>query len=175
MKKVSEMLLKWAKPVLVFGTFTTLSAPSLFAAPACGDSVTAAGKVFYVVPEGNMVAREVSLSVPACGQGAVVISSASGWSVETEAFFVKKIHDRTIFYVAFQDPMGDDAHKFLLFKGTYLRGTNVAGYWGDMYDVVLPEGKIETPADAEKLAKMEEDGSVHHIGGFAFHAGVKAP
>lgn len=166
----------WSQRFAVLG----LSAIGAFGAHTaqaeCGDSVDAQGKVFYVIPDGDLVKREVTLTVPACGQGAVVISSASGWRKETTTFFTKHHGGQTTFVVVFQDPQGDNPNHYLTLKGSYLRGKNLATYWGDLYKLTLPEG---TPSNKQAMEKIMDGNQWHHYGshagGFVFKADVPPP
>lgn len=94
--------------------------------------VEAKGHTLYKMPTGELVNREVSLFVPAKGQGKVLLKFQGG-EIEAKSFSTREARGRTVFYVQFEDvplaPKGTD----MLFKGTYLRGTNEAVYYGDIF------------------------------------------
>lgn len=90
------------------------------------------GKVFYKMPSGEMVKREVKLDVPARGQGKVIFKTTNH-NLESHAFKTKKAHGRTIFSVLFLDPPGAPEHTAMVLTGTYMRGTNYVVYYGDIY------------------------------------------
>ena len=139
----------------------------ILAGSAKAGNVAAPGAVFYVDATGELVKREVTLTVPEKGQGEVSLSSAK-WSASTTRFLTTKYHGRTVFYVVFDDV--GPKHKSLLLRGTYLRGSNLAAYWGDLYTGHCPEGvSLESCATAEGAA-----GRRHwdHVGGFHFKAPV---
>ena len=166
----------WSNRLAVLGVSLIGVATAQAAKAECGDSVDAQGKVFYVIPEGDLVTREVTLTVPACGQGSIVISSASGWRSETTTFFTKRHGDHTTFVVVFKDPQGDNPNRYLTFKGSYVRGKNLAKYWGDMYNLTLPETIQNKAVIVEGLLNTNlwhHYGS--HAGGFAFKADVPPP
>jgi hypothetical protein len=160
--------------VLGFGLMAAVSSHA--ARAACGDTVDAKGKVFYVIPEGDLVSRAVTLTVPACGQGSVVLSSESGWRTETTTFWSKEVAGRKVFVVVFQNPKGDNPNHYLILKGSYIRGKNAAKYWGDMYKLTLPEGSSNLQNNVQQLV---EESTLHHFGhhagGFGFKADVPAP
>lgn len=166
---------EWTKRLLVLGCGLAATVSSHAARAACGDTVDAKGKVFYVIPDGDLVQREVTLTVPACGQGSIVMSSESGWRAETTTFFTRERAGRKIFVVAFQNPQGDNPQKYLVLKGSYIRGKNAAKYWGDMYKLTLPEGESALQKDVAQF--MDEQVLSHygtHAGGFGFKADVPA-
>jgi hypothetical protein len=139
----------------------------VLAGSAKAVGVTAPGAVFYIDAAGELVKRDVTLTVPVQGQGEVSLSSAK-WSASTTRFLTTKYHGRTVFYVVFDDV--GPKHKSLLLRGTYLRGSNLAAYWGDMYTGHCPEGvSLESCAPAQGAG-----GHRHwdHVGGFHFKAPV---
>jgi hypothetical protein len=169
-----KMSLVLSKRLLVLGFGLAAAISSHVArADSCGESVDAPGKVFYVIPDGDLVAREVTLTVPACGEGAVVLSSASGWRTETTTFWSKEVAGRKVFVVVFQNPKGDNPNHYLVLKGSYIRGKNAAKYWGDMYTLTLPEGQGALLKDAQQFDSQSVLGHYgRHAGGFGFKAVV---
>lgn len=170
LRKVMKM--HWSRHLLAIGIGLSSALVAQAGQGSCGDAVDAQGKVFYVVPEGDLVTREVTLTVPACGQGNVALSSSSGWRVESNTFFTKKENGQTRFIVIFQNPKGDNPNKFLTLRGSYLRGKNLAKYWGDLYTVTFPEGTPNQLQEVERLTHLHHYGT--HAGGFAFKAEVPA-
>ncbi len=163
-----------SKRLLVLGLgFAATALSHVARAESCGETVDAQGKVFYVIPDGDLVAREVTLTVPACGEGTVVLSSASGWRTETTTFWSNEVAGRKVFVVVFQNPKGDNPNHYLVLKGSYIRGKNAAKYWGDMYTLTLPEGQSGLMKDAQQFASQNM--LTHygrHAGGFGFKADV---
>jgi hypothetical protein len=98
---------------------------------ALASSVTAPGKVFYV-KDGAIVQREASLEVPSRGQGQVILKTAS-IDLVASSFSSRKENGRTIFYVLFKDVPMAPAGTEMAFKGTYVRGSNLAVYYGDIF------------------------------------------
>ncbi len=138
------------------------------AGAAKAESVAAPGKVFYVNNNGELVKRELTLTVPARGEGEITLGN-DNWSASSNRFFTAKYHGRTVFYVIFSD-VGPN-HKEMLLRGTYLRGTNLAAYWGDVYFGHCAEGQsLEACANTQD----HHQGRQHwdHVGGFAFKAPV---
>jgi hypothetical protein len=90
------------------------------------------GKIFYEIPGANRVAvRDVSLDVPPRGQGELVLRG-KGFEWRSDKFWTVKNDGQTIFYVAFQTEF--EEHKAtILFRGTYLKGSNLILYYGDFY------------------------------------------
>jgi hypothetical protein len=168
------MIRSLAKRLSLIGCgFVALTA-SYAAHAACGDTVDAPGKVFYVIPDGDLVAREVTLTVPACGEGKVAISSPGGWRAETEYFKGTDVNGRKVFVIAFVNPQGDDPTKVLAFKGSYIRGKNMAKYWGDMFKFTLPPQGLSQKDIAQMLLDEPVPHNLQHAGGFGFKAEVPA-
>ncbi len=153
---------------LVFGSF--FFAVTSFAS----NSVEAPGKVFYKMPNGEIVKREVSLVVPAMGAGEVVLKYGNK-SVSTSHFKTVKRLGRTNFIVAFKDAPGAPAGAVAVFTGSYLRGTNAALYYGDIYSVTR-SGNEEVELDAllDLDADTDTDSTKHsYAGGFSFKSVIK--
>jgi hypothetical protein len=108
---------------------------------SAAGSVTAKGAVFYKMPAGELVKREASLEVPARGQGDVILRSGD---LELKAHGFKTVRKlgRSIFYVVFLNPPGAPANTAAVYRGTYLRGSNAAKYWGDVFSKVLSDNDL---------------------------------
>lgn len=100
--------------------------------PTVSHAVEAPGYVFYKLPSGELVKRETTLVVPARGQGDVVLRSETRTTTASR-FWTETSAGKTTFHVQFNNPPGAPENTVLLFKGTYLRGTNKALYYGDVY------------------------------------------
>jgi hypothetical protein len=98
---------------------------------ALASSVTAPGKVFYV-KDGAIVQREASLVVPSRGEGKVILKTQS-MELEAAQFSSRQENGRTIFYVLFRNIPMAPAGTEMAFKGTYVRGSNLAVYYGDIF------------------------------------------
>ena len=151
---------------MVFGPVLACLA---LAGTAKAGSVEAPGKVFYVDDAGVLVKRDVTLTVPERGEGEVGLSS-SKWTASTSRFFTAKYHGRTVFYVVFDDV--GPKHNSLLLRGTYLRGSNLASYWGDMYTGHCPEGS--SLESCVNIAHHQGQKHWDHAGGFYFKAPVNS-
>lgn len=89
------------------------------------------GELFYTMPNGDLVTRNVTMTVPSRGEGSVTLSGES-FKWETENFWSEKTNNETFFYAVFKTSF----QKFkstIIFKGTYLKGTNKIMYYGSMY------------------------------------------
>lgn len=95
-----------------------------FAAPIDGEMI-------YKTPSGELVNRVVSLEVPSRGQGEVVLSGQKfEWKTKTFKSFV--IKGETIFIAVFKTQFRN-FKSTILFKGTYLKGSNKLIYAGSFY------------------------------------------
>ena len=133
--------------------------------------VDAPGHVFYKDKEGAMVKRDVTLSVPPCGEGELVLS-AGDWKAATTHFFTYEAAGRVVFTAVFIKPFPSHSETSLVLTGSYMRGTNKAVYWGDMFKT-----HEEIKAPMMSLLKTNPEmalGSTHfhHVGGFKFKAEV---
>ena len=92
----------------------------------------ATGGVTYKHPNGALVNRDCRLWVPARGQGEVKLS-CSGTEIATTDFNVEVKESRKIFTVNFQNVPGAPEGTQAQYRGTYLRGSNRAIYYGDIF------------------------------------------
>ncbi len=111
--------------LIVIGLFLSFN---LFAV----EGVNADGKFFYRMPEGELVKRDASLFVPAMGMGKVVLTMGD-YTLESHAFKVVKKRGETKFFVLFLNPPMAPENTVMMLKGTYLRGSNKAVYYGNVY------------------------------------------
>ena len=89
------------------------------------------GELYYTLPNGELVNRSVTLTVPARGQGEVTLSGEKfNWS--TTNFWSENINGENIFYAVFQTSFMN-FKSTIAFKGTYLKGDNKIIYYGSMY------------------------------------------
>lgn len=91
------------------------------------------GKIVYQLPNGELIDRELTIKVPSRGKGEVVLSGKNfEWKTTNFWSFNKK--KETKFLAAFQTEfMGQKST--ILFKGTYLKGSNKILYYGSFYKV----------------------------------------
>lgn len=156
--------------LMVVGSFSAV-AQGKGIDPDMSVMVEAPGHVFYKDKEGALVKREVTLSVPPRGEGELVLS-ADGWRASTTHFFSQEVAGRIVFTAVFIKPFGEHSQSSLVINGSYVRGTNMAVYWGDMF-------KTKTEIEPEMLASLKSspssalhDHCFEHVGGFKFKADV---
>lgn len=99
---------------------------------ANAESAEVPGQLFYKMPAGNIVTRNVSLVVPVRGEGDVILKSEHH-QITAHHFEHKEVHGRKIFKAMFMNPPGAPEGTCLVLTGTYLRGDNLVLYYGDMY------------------------------------------
>jgi hypothetical protein len=130
---------------------------------ASGDlgSVVAEGKVTYKMPSGELVSRDVSLEVPARGEGEVVLRSGD-WEVRSSNFKSGENHGRKVFVVVFENVPGAPAGSKAVYHGTYMRGSNRAIYYGDVW------AKSADQKSSEELNLSLDSSKLIHVGGFYF-------
>ena len=142
----------------------------LFTTGVHAQSVVADGKVFYQLPAGEIVYRGVSLEVPARGQGDVVLRGEnSEEAVVADRFFSVESAGRVVFYVVFRDPPGSQPGTLGIWRGTYLRGSNQATYYGEVFTKPDP-GTLPTVADAENGLIVDDEAT--YAAGFWFVAPI---
>lgn len=145
-----------------------LASVAALSSTALAESVTAPGHVVYKMPSGELVTRNVSLEVPARGEGDVFLI-AGDQKVKAEAFKSMTLNGRTIFAVLFLNPPGAPTGTADIYLGTYMRGTNEAIYYGDIYKkTVQADGMFDENWD-------DVTHGVTHVGGFHFSAPVPKP
>ncbi len=133
---------------------------------AQASNTEAEGKVFYVAASGEIVKRDVTLEVPSRGQGDIILRNTSR-SFESTAHAARsqELNGRVVFTVLFLNPgnMGDD----LVFRGSYMRGSNKAVYFGDMFK--KPTGTGHS-LDIESIERsiLDHHAGWNHAGGFKF-------
>ena len=91
------------------------------------------------------------------GQGDVVLT-AGETKVKAHAFKAVKQGNRTIFAVVFLDPPGAPKKTAAGFMGTYMRGSNLAVYYGDIYAKKYEDGRSSEVASNLMKSILHEDG-----------------
>lgn len=100
---------------------------------ATGTTATADGKVYYKMPTTQeIVKRSVQMKVPAHGKGDLFLV-AGDVEIKADSFFHKEHNGRVLFYVIFKNPPHSPANTIKVFRGTYVRGTNLAVYDGEVF------------------------------------------
>lgn len=89
------------------------------------------GEIFYKLPNGELVDRDVTLEVPSRGQGVVTLKGEN-FEWVTDNFWTERRKGKVIFYAAFQTEFRQ-FRSTMVFKGAYLKGTNELVYYGDFY------------------------------------------
>lgn len=107
------------------------------------------GKIFYKLPDGKLVKREVMLEVPSRGEGEVILSGKS-FEWKTKKFWTVKKAGKTSFYAAFKTEFMRKK-SVILFKGTYIQGTNTIVYYGDFYKKKIDEEISEDSLDLDSF------------------------
>jgi hypothetical protein len=172
------------KTLLVFSIFSSLSSLSMalpeseMAPPSpAATTVEAPGQFFYKMPSGEIVRRDTILVVPMKGQGEVSFKTATK-NVKAKQFWTEHNAGRTIFYVAIENPPGAPENTSMILEGSYIRGTNLALYYGDVYQKT---GTEQRPSDLVP-EKFRNSKQIHYFrkltgykyaGGFVFKAEVK--
>ena len=89
------------------------------------------GKITYKLPSGDLVDRQVVLETPSRGQGEVILSGKKfEWRTKKFQSFNTLGKDT---FVAIFDTKFMGTQSTLVFKGTYLKGSNKLLYTGDIY------------------------------------------
>jgi hypothetical protein len=89
------------------------------------------GKIIYKLPNGQLVKRDVVLEVPSRGQGEVILSGQNfEWRTDKFRSYTKK--GKTTFIASFETDFMN-LKSTIVFKGTYLKGSNELIYYGDFY------------------------------------------
>lgn len=141
----------------ILGLILTVVATSGLAADSQGPKgVWASGGVTYKHPRGYLVNRNCRLWVPARGEGQVVLN-CQGYKMASSDFTTRTEEGRKIFIINFSDVPGAPDGTSAQYRGTYLRGSNKAIYYGDVFS--------QTESDAGKSDWT-------FAGGFKFSAPV---
>ncbi len=145
------------KTLLLFAAAAIMSLSSLCYAEGVG--IWADGVVTYKHPNGSLVNRDCQMFVPARGQGEVVLKCGQ-YSTPTSEFKTEKENGQTIFTVLFRNPAGAPAGSIAKFKGSYLRGSNRAIYYGDVF------------SSSSASASLETNENFQYAGGFMFSKSI---
>lgn len=114
------------------------------------SAVEVPGQVFYKMPTGDLVFRDVTLDVPPMGRGKVIFKSEH-YNIESHGFKTIKSHGKITFAVVFLNPPGAPANTAMALVGSYIRGSNHVMYFGDVY-----AKQYEAGATSEDMAKLLE-------------------
>ena len=125
------------------------------------QAAEAEGQVFYKLPSGELVHRDVTLEVPSRGEGDVILRGETTEFTSIKHFTVKK-KGKTTFYVIFKETSPEGKVVYKVFRGAYLRGTNQAKYYGDIYV------KTQVPG----TSTLAEASVGKYVGGFWFKADI---
>ena len=137
----------------LLGAICSLFLSSVATGNAAG--VWADGYVTYKHPNGKLVNRECAMFVPAMGIGEVKLKCGD-FSTSTTEFSTRQVNGQSIFSVLFRDMNGAPAGTVARYQGSYLRGSNQAIYYGDVF------------SSSDSQAKLEGEGSWTYAGGFMF-------
>ena len=141
---------------------------ALASTSAIAGSIEAPGKVIYKMPNNEIVKRDVSLRIPARGQGDVVLVGQN--ELVADRFFSKEVAGRTVFYVVFSGFPGATEGQKSVFRGTYLRGSNKAIYYGNVY-IVDPQEMPDSEKDIHSMISSERNAKF--AAGFKFAADIE--
>jgi hypothetical protein len=136
---------------------------------AFATSIEAPGQVFYKMPSGEIVNRDVSLVVPMKGEGDVFLKYGAH-EVKAEKFWTEHSSGRAVFYVSFVNPPGAPENTTVLFRGSYIRGTNRALYYGDMFKKI--QSNLSSTNNQTKEGQVAEHPDLLYIGGFTFKSEI---
>lgn len=149
------------------------------AVQANGRDVDAQGSMFGVWDAGKVKRVEATLTAAPMGAKPFVLKYENK-TVTSHAHKVIRSHGRPVLYVVFVE--GDKAY---LLRGSYIRGSNKAVYWGDIYKrIPHPAAQsLELLDSAVEELEAFDDGLESpmgnppakvwsHKGGFAFKAAV---
>jgi hypothetical protein len=133
--------------------------------------VVAPGHVFYKAPDGALVKRELNLTVPPRGEGEITLST-DRWSASTSHFFSKEVAGGIEFTVVFVKPFPEHSESSLVLTGSYMRGSNAAVYWGDLYKTktALTDPMIRLLEITQLSPRVAP--FLRHVGGFKFKADI---
>ena len=144
----------------MFKIISFIIASTFFSMNASASSTVADGYLQYKMPSGEIVQRSVSLEVPSRGQGEVVL--IGNQEIVAKRFWSERSEGRTIFNIMFDQFPGANDGDLAVFKGTYVRGSNLASYYGDIF-------KYKKGSTNKDIRKTEGT----YIAGFWFQADIK--
>jgi hypothetical protein len=136
------------------------------------EAVETNGKVFYKMPNGELVKREVTLILPSKGEGDVILRSGDH-EVVAHHYFSKEKNGRIVFTICFPSHHGE-ANEMKVFRGTYVRGTNKAIYYGDIFKMKHEGHDFQNIQS--RLESMDEHGDheITYTGGFGFKKDIES-
>jgi len=95
------------------------------------DHIKADGHAFFKAGRG-LTRAGINLYVPKMGKGKIILE-VGGKEVEAKGFRAHRVAGRTVFDVLFMNVPGTAKGTAALLHGSYLRGNNMAIYYGDFY------------------------------------------
>lgn len=137
------------------------------------------GKVYYKISTTNeVVKRNVQLELPPEGNGDVYLH-AGEHVVKADKFFHKKHNGRVLFYIIFKNPPHSPANSLKVFRGTYVRGSNLAFYDGEVFTRVYSSERSMSLLMTKDLLELEHLDMVaskfNYQAGFFFKAMIANP
>ncbi len=124
-----------------------------------GSGIWAEGKVTYKHPNGKLVNRDCEMFVPARGIGEVELKCGD-FSVSSAEFSTVRVAGRAVFSIVFRNIEGAPSGSVAKYEGTYLRGTNRALYYGDVFST------------NDSAATLTSESDWQHAGGFMFSKSI---
>ena len=134
-------------------------------------NVAAAGGVLHL-NNNKIQMDDATLIVPRMGDGLIELSFA-GHNYVTENFFSRKVNGRVVFYVVFSNENCDGSVEKMSMMGTYVRGNNVAVYYGDIFKKTYSATAVKTPLSLDGIRDLFK--KANWWGGFYFEAPVPPP
>tara|TARA_Y100000385_G_C12732775_1_gene483458 strand:+ start:27 stop:419 length:393 start_codon:yes stop_codon:yes gene_type:complete len=108
----------------IFAVLLLMFSLSAFATPVDGT-------ITYKLPNGELATRDVTLETPSRGQGEVILSGKT-FTWKTTNFKSYEVSGKVTFMAIFDTKFMGQQSK-LLFKGTYLKGSNKLIYAGNIF------------------------------------------
>jgi len=128
--------------------------------------MTADGGVFFKTGQGDIAKYAATLFVPTQGVGNAQLTIGDK-KAASHGFRVEEQNGRSIFTVVFLDPLHTGKRVAYFLRGTYLRGTNVALYYGDIFAKGYQRGEEDT------LTADRATTELYYVGGFGFRKQVE--
>ena len=136
-------------------------------------NVEAEGVIIAKTDDGLLEQTEASLSLPPMGRGDLFLKIPGHPDIKAERFFSHRKNGRVVFYVIFNAPairevgvnipLERENEKFIVFRGTYTRGSNLALYYGDIFLGVGGDFQLDL-----KREDLSQTHTLHYLGGFKF-------
>jgi len=123
------------------------------------NGIWADGQVTYEHPNGQLVSRDCSLFVPSRGVGEVTLKCGD-FSTSSAEFSTERVDGQVVFTVLFREMTGAPEGTVAKYRGSYLRGSNKALYYGDVF------------ASSDVTARLDSSTSWQYAGGFSFSKAI---